>query len=1294
MSYLSPVSHQPTIPAVVWALLFLLVLPFPARATHIVGGEMNYTCLGNDEYEITLTIFRDCFNGNPNAWFDDPASIGIFDEDNNLLRQVLVPLMNNDTLSPVLASECLLVPPNVCVHTTTYRAIVNLPPIPGGYQLAYQRCCRNQTIVNIIDPLDTGATYGVTISEKALEECNSNPKFKEWPPIYICVDEPIVFDQSAIDQDGDSIVYRLCTPLSGATPDIPMPQPPNNPPYEPVSWVTPPYGEDNMLNGFSGGVPLKIDPETGLLTGLPNTIGQFVVGICVEEYRNGELISTTRRDFQYNVGQCGQAAAAFTAPDIQCGSLSVVFENNSQGADDFLWQFNDPGNPGVTSTAESPVFTFSDTGTYVVLLIVEPGEVCEDTAFQQVVLQESSLAVDFDFEFLSCSDSLLIQATDLSEDSLFDIVSWEWELQPLGLTASGPNPTFALMASGEYTLSLLVSSANGCQQALRESFTASLIEEELPADTLYLCPGDSVFLNPDFNLSYTYKWAPAPGIQELNSPNPLAMPEQTITYRLVIADPESGCSEEKEITVFVSPVIDIQTPEDTVICSPQFLLWGQTNTQGNYYWAEDSGLNTIIANNDSALVEPFGAETYYFLVRDLLGCIAMDSVRVQGNGVNTALQFEPAICPGDTASVSLELLDPADTLTYYWSPEDLLLQGQGTPAARFFFSEAGVYPLAVQMENQFGCIRTDSLSITLLDTLSQLPFLDAQQCSSLRVDFSSSSINAPFYAWHFGDPANPNASASGAAVSHTYPDTGAYQVTTWLAGAPACPDTLTQIIRVEEPAIFPAFDWAISDCADSVTIQFQDRSANNQSEIIGWEWGFGQGRRAEGPNPQLTIGGSEEFTVQLAIISDDGCRDTVQQVVSVLVPEPTLPDSIQLCRGEPAFLNPGGDPAFQYSWSPAGLLSGPNTANPSVTLDTAQLFTVAITDASGQCELADTVLVQIAPSIEYKLVPDTLVCSREFLLYAESAQAVDFLWAEDIDFSGIISTEPEVLVEPPPQGTYYLQLTDAFGCRVVDSVMVTNGQIQAFLPAAAGLCRGDMLELELINLAGASLSYAWSPPEIVIAGQGTPRPLIAPDQDVELSVRLANELGCAASRTIRISVSEERPPLQATAEPDTLFGPGEVQLEATFDAGYDYLWSPGQRLSSLTVFDPLAQVDSTTEFTVRVVDESGCRNEASLTILVISDCRPPFIYVPNAFSPNGDNLNDLLRVEGGTIEELYFAVYNRWGEKVFETYEQQAGWDGTYKGERLAPDVFGYYLEVGCYNGEQYFEKGNVTIIR
>jgi len=146
-------------------LAYLLTIPM-ANATHMVGGEINYRCLGNNMYEISLTVFRDCDTGVP--WFDNPASIGVFDVNDSLLYDLRIPLTSlNDTLEPFLANPCYVIPPNVCIHTTTYVDTIMLPFIQGGYQVVYQRCCRNQDIVNIVNPLSTGATYNSYISYQA-----------------------------------------------------------------------------------------------------------------------------------------------------------------------------------------------------------------------------------------------------------------------------------------------------------------------------------------------------------------------------------------------------------------------------------------------------------------------------------------------------------------------------------------------------------------------------------------------------------------------------------------------------------------------------------------------------------------------------------------------------------------------------------------------------------------------------------------------------------------------------------------------------------------------------------------------------------------------------------------------------------------------------------------------------------------------------------------------------------------------------------------------------------------------
>ncbi|MDH3651128.1 MAG: hypothetical protein OEQ53_15690, partial [Saprospiraceae bacterium] len=286
-----------------------LFLPNVSWATHIVGGELTYRCLGNEQYEVTLMVYRDCNFGNPEADFDDPASIGIFDSQGNLqihlgspenkgtLGQILIKFNPDDTIR--ISSDCFMEPDEgVCVHRTVYKDTVTLPFLEGGYQLVYQRCCRNQTLTNIVEPLETGASFVAVISEQALMECNSSPTFREWPPIFICVNQDLNYDHSAMDEDGDSLVYSLCTPFTGATKALPLPQPPSSPPYPDVIFRDP-FSLDNLL----GGTALAID-QTGRLTATPNTIGQFLVGICVEEYRNGQLIGSTRRDFEYNVLDC------------------------------------------------------------------------------------------------------------------------------------------------------------------------------------------------------------------------------------------------------------------------------------------------------------------------------------------------------------------------------------------------------------------------------------------------------------------------------------------------------------------------------------------------------------------------------------------------------------------------------------------------------------------------------------------------------------------------------------------------------------------------------------------------------------------------------------------------------------------------------------------------------------------------------------------------------------------------------------------------------------------------------
>ena len=838
----------------VCALLLLSIGLSELRATHIVGGELNYTCLGNDQYRLELTIFRDCFNGNPNAFFDNPAAIGLFDANNELVDNFEIPFdFNlNDTLQPVLSNPCLVVPPNVCVHTTTYTQTVTIPYLPGGYTLAYQRCCRNQTINNIIDPLDSGATYSANISEAALLACNSNPQFNDWPPLYICVNEPIDFDQSAVDADGDSLVYRLCTPQLGGAPSAtggsPQPNPPNPPPYELVNWV-PGFDENNMLNG-GGGNDLTIDPNTGFLTGVPTIIGQFVVGICVEEYRNGQLISTTRRDFQYNVGDCDLAVSSFFAPGIQCDDNNVSFSNQSSGSSIFEWNFGDPANPGVNSTLAEPTYTYPDTGTYLVQLIVNAGFPCVDTAYRTVRIQETTIAADFDVTYTECSDSIYVAISDTSVDTVFVPVAWQWTSSD-GQSSALQNPTFAFAGTDPIFLTLTVTSSNGCTRTLAQAIDAGqVIAPQFDQTALSACNGETLALNPTATGNYTYQWSPADALSDPSAANPTVVVDMSYDFSVTVTDPVTGCTLEETISVAVfnpnllppdtlrpcfgesvalfpgatanyayawSPAALLDDPAlpnpsylatadanftgivtasdgggtcsdtvqvsvrvggagqfaampDTVLCAPTVLVTVDAPGFDDLTWSQLADFSEITAFGSSFLSAVSGSTTYYVRGESPDGCERIDSVNVALLGVGLSLP-DTSFCRGDTLRFSAPQIASA---TYQWTPENLILQGQGTNTVLLVPAATGT--LTVTVDNGTACTAAATAQLTLLGERPSL-FVSADPIDLFRgqtTQLLAESDPGTTYRWTpaatLDDPERPDPTA--APTTDTY-----YEVT-------------------------------------------------------------------------------------------------------------------------------------------------------------------------------------------------------------------------------------------------------------------------------------------------------------------------------------------------------------------------------------------------------------------------------------------------------------------------------------------------------------------------------------
>ena len=347
------------------------------HATHIIGGEIYYDHLGGDQYQVTLKLYRDCTG----IAFDATALVGVFAGDGTYLYEQSLTFPGGAFIPITLDSPCLTLPPDVCIETTSYTGIFNLPPTPDGYHLTYQRCCRTGAIVNVPDPGDLGLTCTIRIPGQDVVVGNSSPRFTELPPVALCLDEPLVFDHSATDPDGDVLEYSLCTPYNGGDMLTPTPDPPAAPPYTPIPWLAPTYSEDYPMDSSPA---IAIDATTGQLTVTPTLLGSYVVGVMVREYRNGVLLTESRRDFMFKVVACNATVSSGITPQLEfCTGLSMNFGNGSAGGQTWHWDFGVPGTDADTSNTLIPSWTYAEPGVYDVTLIANPGTICADTSNAQ-----------------------------------------------------------------------------------------------------------------------------------------------------------------------------------------------------------------------------------------------------------------------------------------------------------------------------------------------------------------------------------------------------------------------------------------------------------------------------------------------------------------------------------------------------------------------------------------------------------------------------------------------------------------------------------------------------------------------------------------------------------------------------------------------------------------------------------------------------------------------------------------------------------------------------------------------
>jgi gliding motility-associated-like protein len=571
-------------------LICLLFLALQNFATHIVGGEIYYNDLGSNNYYVVLKLYLDCC---PTCYKqDDVAHIGVYDEQGTFIDSYEFPLLKISRVPPTLYAKCFTIPSDICVNEIIYADTLVLPPIPGGYSIAYQRCCRNADIINVTDAFSVGSTYQAFIDPSIT---NSSIRYNNVPPLLLCVGIPFVFDYSAMDPDRDSIYYELCTPFEGADSFNPMPDPPSAPPYNFVQYNTP----------YSGSYPIasypafKIDPRTGIITGTPTMIGRFVVGVCAKEYRKGVYLGTNKRDYQFNVTNCPKSAVAVVNNQtVFCAGFTMTFTQSSSNVTNYHWDFGDLTTVLDTSSLSTPVWTYPDTGTYTVTLIINPYTLCADTTTAKVKIQ-TLLSPYFVPPGPKCmkeaNEGLMVMGSYTSK------ATYQWNFGPNAKpsTSDKKEPGKIIYYNGGRFPITLTVSENGCSRTFTDSITVfQKPEANYETESAVSCELQPVhFVNKSKGpppLDHT--WSFGDEIKPNKELSPYHIYKKVGTYATqLIVSTTKGCKDTFELptTLIVNQLptagFDIDPKDTSVFYSNIMLLDSSKNkTDCNVFWGDGS----------------------------------------------------------------------------------------------------------------------------------------------------------------------------------------------------------------------------------------------------------------------------------------------------------------------------------------------------------------------------------------------------------------------------------------------------------------------------------------------------------------------------------------------------------------------------------------------------------------------------------------------------------------------------------------------------------------------------------
>ncbi|MFM9986688.1 MAG: PKD domain-containing protein [Flavobacteriales bacterium] len=494
------------------------------------------------------------------------------------------------------------------------------------------------------------------------------------------------------------------------------------------------------------------------------------------------------------------------------------------------------------------------------------------------------------------------------------------------------------------------------------------------------------------------------------------------------------------------------------------------------------------------------------------------------------------------------------------------------------------------------------------------------------------------------------------------------------------------------PLTVADFTLSPSGCVNA-PIQFTSTSIYSQT----YNWDFGDTGTSNLQNPTHIYDEPGLYLVTLIVNNPNTCNesDTLQQTILIVEQVIETLTDYTVCEGDNIALGPlDSNPLFEYSWSPSSFLSNATVPNPQFTAGSSTNYVLTVSHDGCEDTYFQNVVV---PEMTLNLPEDTTLCD-DILLTLDAIYTPansEITWSDQSDFSNVLNdntSDASIEVSPLTPTTYYALIAYE-GCELEDEVFVNLVSFQTVVEGDFTACENDTVTLSILE-PNPEFNYSWGPSNLILSGQNTSTVEVFVPEETTFTVYSETPFGCTASDEVIVTVSElQGSMIEASANPSVVVQGQSSQLTVE-PSDYDYIWTPSTWLNNTTIQNPTSSPLETITYEV-TVNDGECSATASVTVRVVDFvCGPPSIYIPNTFTPNKDERNEKMFVRANNIDKLYFVIYDRWGEKMFETTTLNQGWDGTFKGKDLDPDVYVYYLEATCEGGSTYFEEGNISLIR